>query len=333
MNVSFPETTAAPAAPITPVAVQPAQEVQRTIIHRTKGRKHGPITRLVSPGDVGGLIKPFIFLDYFDFPAGPAAGFGWHPHSGLATLTVLLSGSSSYADSSGKSGELHAGSLEWMRAGGGVWHTSSPIGDAPLRGFQLWVALPPDLEHSEAFSQYIEPEKVEHDGEVTVVLGTHGTAGSAIDAPSSMHYFNIDLVAGQRWEYVPPAGHTVAWVFAHKGRLHVAGEEIQNELAVFNASEGSLFLRPKATRRSCSARRRRIRTNCIWVITRCTPMRTRLRLAKLKSGDWGASEEMPARCRNNKGSMATLCRRLSNAAGARCGSPTRSALAARLGTS
>ena len=60
------------------------KQQQRTIIHRTIGNKHGPITRLVSPGDLGQTLKPFIFLDAFATPANSGfKGFGWHPHSGI----------------------------------------------------------------------------------------------------------------------------------------------------------------------------------------------------------------------------------------------------------
>ena len=93
----------------------------RGIVHRTRGQRHGPITRLMSPSDLGELLKPFVFLDLFDAEPSAFSGFGPHPHSGIATHTTLLEGSLVYGDSTGKSGTLHAGSLEWMQAGGGVW--------------------------------------------------------------------------------------------------------------------------------------------------------------------------------------------------------------------
>ncbi|HTE40267.1 MAG TPA: hypothetical protein VK629_05535, partial [Steroidobacteraceae bacterium] len=62
----------------------------RRVAHRTRGRSHGPITRLVSPSDVGGLIKPFVFLDYFDIDPKHTPAIGFHPHSGIATLTLLF---------------------------------------------------------------------------------------------------------------------------------------------------------------------------------------------------------------------------------------------------
>lgn len=94
------------------------------IIHRTRGSSHGPITRLVSPGDLGEVIKPFIFLDRFESPAGgQAPQFGMHPHSGIATLTYLIEGRVNYEDTTGNEGArgvLPQGGVEWMMAGGGV---------------------------------------------------------------------------------------------------------------------------------------------------------------------------------------------------------------------
>src|SRR5262245_6853011 len=121
---------------------------QRRIVHRTKGHAGGPITRLMSPGDLGELVKPFVFLDHFDFTdvRGNGGGGVVHPHSGIATHTTLLQGSFIYGDSTGKGGTLRAGSIEWMQAGGGVWHGGTLFPGKPLRGFQLWVSLPPSLE-------------------------------------------------------------------------------------------------------------------------------------------------------------------------------------------
>ena len=121
-------------------AVLKAPLAQRAIVLRTRGQRHGPITRLVSPSDIGEIIKPFVFLDLFDISASKAPNFGWHPHSGIATLTLLHEGSIEYQETTGVKGILPAGGVEWMRAGAGVWHTGTAFQRA--KGFQLWVALP-----------------------------------------------------------------------------------------------------------------------------------------------------------------------------------------------
>ena len=88
----------------------------RASVRRTSGNRRGPITRLISPGDLGQIVKPFVFIDLFEVERFEGRGFAPHPHSGIATLTTFLEGSMSYADSTGKSGSLSTGAVEWMRA-------------------------------------------------------------------------------------------------------------------------------------------------------------------------------------------------------------------------
>src|SRR6266849_3961919 len=107
------------------------------IARRTRGQNHGPITRLMSPSDFGRLLKPFVFLDLIDNQGKPFSGFGLHPHSGIATLTYVAEGSVRYEDTNGATGLLRAAGIEWMRAGGGVWHGGGAGEPGRTRGFQL----------------------------------------------------------------------------------------------------------------------------------------------------------------------------------------------------
>jgi hypothetical protein len=96
--------------------------VPRRVVFRTRGMGHGPITRLMSPSDLGQILKPFVFLDIFDFDARAMGGEGMpiHPHSGIATVTVLTQGRMHFDDPESGKGTLAYGGVEWMRAGGGV---------------------------------------------------------------------------------------------------------------------------------------------------------------------------------------------------------------------
>src|ERR1700676_895351 len=152
----------------------------RRIALRTRGRQHGPITRLVSPSDIGELIKPFVFLDHAEVAPRPESFFGIHPHSGIATLTVVLRGGMVYEDTTGKKGSVPTGGLEWMKAGNGVWHDGGATPGEPLRGFQLWVALPSSEENASPESQYIATDAEQEDGPVRVILGRYGLVLSAI---------------------------------------------------------------------------------------------------------------------------------------------------------
>ena len=216
-----------------------ARVAPRRIVRHVHGRQHGPIQRLVSPSDIGQLIKPFVFLDYADVPPADEM-FGIHPHSGIATLTVVLGGALVYEDTTGKSGRVEAGGLEWMKAGGGVWHDGHPVGPTPLQLYQLWVALPPSEENAPAESQYIAADEVPHDGPARVVLGRSGDAISPIRAPAGINYLHVRLQDGQHWRYTPQAGHTVAWVAVNEGELWTPETVAAGTLAVFEESEGAI---------------------------------------------------------------------------------------------
>ncbi len=208
----------------------------RAIVHRTRGSAHGPITRLMSPGDLGEYLKPFVFLDLVRSTASTAQKFGMHPHSGIATLTFLHEGDVHYADTTGQAGVLPAGGVEWMRAGNGVWHTGAPVEGSPMLGFQLWVALPAAEESAPAQSLYLAPADIPREGPARVLLGRYGEAKSPVPAPSDMNYLAVRLQDGERWTYETPEGHTVAWVAVDTGRLDAGSMVATGELAVFEES-------------------------------------------------------------------------------------------------
>ena len=212
----------------------------RRIAHRTRGRSHGPVTRLVSPSDVGELIKPFVFLDYFDIDPKRAPAIGFHPHSGIATLTLLLAGRIHYEETSGTKGVIDPGGVEWMRAAGGVWHTGGALGTTRARGYQLWVALPPEMESIESAAQYLGGEHFQWQGPARVILGRHGEATSKVSAPTTINYLDVELKKGEKWRYEPPDDHTVAWVAVHEGKLATPEIVDKGELAVFEESNGAL---------------------------------------------------------------------------------------------
>ena len=208
------------------------QSHQRQLIHRSAGHSRGGITRLVSPGDIGQLIKPFVFLDLFRMDATSGEMMGMHPHSGIATVTVVLDGAVKYRETTGSEGQLDAGGVEWMNAGNGVWHDGGAAG-GPVTGFQLWLALPAEDENGPAHSQYLPAEKVPSVGPARVIIGSYGGATSAIRPRASINYLHVKLNDGERWTYTPPAGHDVAWVSVASGALRTANTTVGREVAVF----------------------------------------------------------------------------------------------------
>jgi redox-sensitive bicupin YhaK (pirin superfamily) len=220
---------------------------ERAIVLQTRGLRHGPIARLVSPSDIGELIKPFVFLDLFDISAASTPNFGWHPHSGIATLTVVQEGAIEYEETTGAKGVLGAGGVEWMRAGRGVWHTGSASQHA--KGFQLWLALPEELEHAPSQSHYLSADEVPEEKPVRVILGSYGRAKSAIAAPASINYLDVQLAAGESWTYQPPADHPIAWIGVSQGKLRTPERIVAGELAVFEESSDAITIQADSASR------------------------------------------------------------------------------------
>src|SRR5258705_3818536 len=208
----------------------------RAIVQRTRGRTHGPVTRLMSPSDFGEILKPFVFLDIFDHEGGAPFSAGLHPHSGIATLTYIVEGAVNYIDPNNVRGTVPAGGVEWMQAGRGMWHGGGLDEAGRTRGFQLWIALPPKLELGPNISIYQAPEDVPQDGPARVLLGSYGSASSAIVSPSPINYLAVHLKAGERWRYEPPTGHTVLWTSVAAGAVSVPDELRHGDLAAFEPS-------------------------------------------------------------------------------------------------
>jgi redox-sensitive bicupin YhaK (pirin superfamily) len=195
------------------------------------------VTRLVSPGDVGELIKPFVFLDYFEADPANTPRFGFHPHSGIATLTLILAGQAFYKETTDREGVIDTGGVEWMRASSGVWHTGGAYGQKRIKGFQLWLAMPPALELAEPQSRYLTAADFQGAGPARVIAGENGGVKSVLGAPDGVTYLDVSLKAGERWTFTPPAGHSVLWIAPHAGQLATPDRVSKGELAVFEESD------------------------------------------------------------------------------------------------
>ena len=216
------------------------QQPVREIVYRTRGHTHGPITRLMSPSDLGEILKPFVFLDLAGFDgrfAPMPMGFGWHPHSGIATVTVMLEEAVRYAETTGQQGAVgrrrrvdasRKRCLACRRSRGGPRESVPAVGRPAAA-----------LENAANASHYVMPKDVPVEGPVRVVLGEYGNAKSPIAAPP-MSYLAVNLGAGERWTYHPPKGHTVAWVAVHEGVLRISSPIPSGEIAIFEPSEESI---------------------------------------------------------------------------------------------
>jgi len=212
----------------------------RNIVHRTRGHLAGPIVRLMSPSDLGEQLKPFVFLDLFEADMrGLAGGMPVHPHSGIGTVTVITAGDVTFDDPQAGHGTIGYGGVEWARAGRGMWHGKelSAGASATVQGFQLWIALPPELEHAASEAQYVGGDQTPSVGPARLIVGSYQGATSPVRSPDGINYLVGTLKPGERWTYEPPTGHDIAWVAVAKGALS-AGERVsEGELAVFETGE------------------------------------------------------------------------------------------------
>jgi|HubBroStandDraft_6_1064221.scaffolds.fasta_scaffold06212_7 redox-sensitive bicupin YhaK (pirin superfamily) len=211
----------------------------RRIVLLRNGRRHGRITRLITPWDIGELTRPFLFLCYSELAPGAKTVVGMQP--GIGALTLVLSGVLVFEEAPGSKGTVVAGGLRWTVPGQVVWHAGGRRGDEPLRILQLWVELPPERGRSTAESQCIAPHEVQEEGSVRVALGQIGRARSRIvHAPPKTNYFHVRLKDGQRWSYAAPDGHNVTWVAVDRGglRLERDGSILREQVALFERSAG-----------------------------------------------------------------------------------------------
>jgi len=209
------------------------------------GRRHGPITRLITPWDIGELTQPFLFLGYFEFASGWQAHLAVHPQPRVATLTLVLSGTLGYEDAAGNDRTITAGGFKWTTPGERVRHDRGRATDEPLRALLLWIGLPSAFVSSAAESRYFAPAEVPEEGPVRVMLGQFGRARSVL-APGApdINYFHVRLRHGQHWRYLAPDRHNITWLAVDRGGVRLReGERVYwEQIALFGDSRGMIEL-------------------------------------------------------------------------------------------
>jgi len=175
-------------------------------------------------------FDPFLLLDDFrnDKPADYQAGFPWHPHRGIETITYVLAGSVEHGDSMGNSGVIAAGDVQWMTAGSGIIHQEMPKGerDGRMHGFQLWANLPSSLKMTAPRYQEVKaaeiPAVTDDDGtRVSIVCGSYGgTKGPVDQVAAEPIYLDVTVPAGRRKTLpVETTRSAFAYVFAGSGKF------------------------------------------------------------------------------------------------------------------
>src|SRR5262245_58903115 len=175
-------------------------------------------------------FDPFLLLDDFrnDVPEDYLAGFPWHPHRGIETITYVLAGTVEHQDSMGNRGAIATGDVQWMTAGSGIIHQEMPQGDPAgrMHGFQLWANLPSSLKMTPPRYQEVKgadiPVVARDDGtRVRVVCWEfEGTKGPVDLIAAEPIYLDATVPAGVRTTLpVETARHSFAYVFEGAGKF------------------------------------------------------------------------------------------------------------------
>lgn len=175
-------------------------------------------------------FDPFLLLDDFrnDVPEDYLAGFPWHPHRGIETITYVLAGTVEHGDSMGNRGSIEAGDLQWMTAGSGIIHQEMPRGDQAgrMHGFQLWANLPSALKFTRPRYQEVKapeiPEVTEDDGtRARVICGSFwGVRGPVEGIAADPVYIDVSVPPGKRRTLpVETERSAFAYVFGGSGKF------------------------------------------------------------------------------------------------------------------
>jgi redox-sensitive bicupin YhaK (pirin superfamily) len=178
-------------------------------------------------------FDPFLLFDDFrnDNPDDYVAGFPWHPHRGIETITYVLAGAVSHGDSLGNRGTLGAGDVQWMTAGSGILHQEMPQGDPQgrMHGFQLWANLPSSQKMTAPRYQDVVARDVaevtDDDGtRVRIICGNFwGKTGPVDGIAADPRYLDVSVPPGRR-KVLPVAtdNHAFAYVFEGNGTFRDA---------------------------------------------------------------------------------------------------------------
>jgi len=175
-------------------------------------------------------FDPFLLLDDFrnDIPSDYLAGFPWHPHRGIETITYVLAGTVEHADSIGNRGAIGAGDIQWMTAGSGIIHQEMPKGDplGQMHGFQLWANLPASMKMTAPRYQEVGaaeiPSVTEDDGtQARIICGQFwGKRGPVEGIAADPVYLDVTVPPGKRKRLPVETGrHAFAYVFAGGGKF------------------------------------------------------------------------------------------------------------------
>ncbi|TFG23337.1 MAG: pirin family protein [Promethearchaeota archaeon] len=209
------------------------------------------------------LFDPFLLLDHFgsDNPDDYLAGFPWHPHRGIETITYMIRGIVEHGDSLGNKGIISSGDIQWMTAGSGIIHQEMPKPiEGLMMGFQLWANLPAshkmmDPRYRDVLEEEIPEVQIEDGVKVKIVAGEiNGIKGPVSDIITNPEYLDVSMPPNSTFSHKIKRGYTVfAYIFKGTGYFDENRDPLKNaeqlilyddgeEIKIQSADEGLRFL-------------------------------------------------------------------------------------------
>jgi quercetin 2,3-dioxygenase len=199
-------------------------------------------------------FDPFLMLDDFRAknPSDYLAGFPWHPHRGIETVTYMLEGSVEHRDSLGNAGAINAGDVQWMTAGSGIIHQEMPQPvNGGMGGFQLWVNLPKahkmmDPRYREITSDQIPVVSPRSGLTIRIISGSiNGVKGPVRDIVADPEFLDVTLDPGMFVTHPVKEGDTaMAYVIGGSGTFDPdEGHRVENRDIVLFTPGTSIWVR------------------------------------------------------------------------------------------
>ena len=203
---------------------------------------------IVYPNDREAL-KPFVFFDAGTMVrADDALNIHAHPHSGIGIITYFEGTDLHHGDSGKNDGIIRSGGVQWIRAGGGVWHEESyrripelANGKWEATLHQLWLQLPPELEESEVEYANFQPEEIPVVENVKISAGTYKNTKGKLIVPFNLTYLDVELEKNKTWEFNTLPNQTRGFVFLRKGEILVGDSIVPNQkMGILENNQGTI---------------------------------------------------------------------------------------------
>lgn len=192
-------------------------------------------------------LSPFVFFDAGSMTRDDdGLNIGMHPHSGIGIITHFEGVDLKHDDTGDNAGIIKDGGVQWMHAGGGIFHAENYVKSAKhstehwdMSLYQLWLQLPPELEEAAVAYKNLQPEEITTVDNVKIIVGSYKGLTSSLKPPYDMTYLSVELKEGEKFEIDTPTGQTTGFVFPTKGDLQLFEEAIPlQHLSVLESNEG-----------------------------------------------------------------------------------------------